>query len=201
MKIVAGTLITESLTARLLKQRKTLGPFADPNEMRLHVAGLPGIPAADWSDFGRGGTAVRRMMLAAAFTAIDHGGDLPPELGVIGWNGDGCTAENLRFWRDYVGCGRESGRGGLFVATLPTIPFCEAAIAFGWKGPSAYLRTEQSTQTFFRLFSNRPKGKYLIGEMTRETVCTLLLDTALAGPEFPDHRSFAELFSHLEEPA
>ena len=201
MKILAGTVITESLTAKLLKQRKTLGPFADLNEMRLHVAGLPGAPAADWSDFGRGGGAVRRMMLAAALTVLDHGENLPPELGVIGWNGDGCTAENIRFWRDYVGCGRESGRGGLFVATLPTIPFCEAAIAFGWKGPSAYFRTENSTWAFFRLFSNRPKGKYLIGEMTRETVCTLLLDTDPAGPDLPDHKSLARLFSYLENPA
>ena len=199
MKILAGALITEDLTVRLLTRRETLGPAADLNGLRHLLTGLPWIPAGDWTDFGRGSQAVRQLMLAAALTAGDLGA--PPEktTGVIGWNGCGCTAENLRFWRDYVQNGRANGRGGLFVATLPTIPFCEAAIAFGWQGPSAYFRTENSTGALFRLLANRPEGKYLIGEITEMNVCCLLAETGPSSPELPDFASLEELFVHLEK--
>ena len=198
MKIPAGILIAENLTVSLLKRRGKLGPFEGLNRMRLGLAELPGMPEGDWTDFGRGSQAVRRMMLSGALTSWDYGRSLPPDTGVIGWNGCGCTSENLRFWQDYVQSGRQNGRGGLFVATLPTIPFCEAAIAFGWKGPSAYCRTEQSTNALFRLVSRRPAGMYLIGEITEKTVCTLLLEADRSLPDLPDFDSLAPLFSFLE---
>ena len=198
MKILAGTLITEALAVKLLRRRETLGPFAGLNEMRVALTNLSGMPEGDWTDFGRGSNAVRRLMLSGALAAWDYGAELPPDTGVIGWNGCGCTAENLRFWHDYVQNGRENGRGGLFVATLPTIPFCEAAIAFGWKGPSAYFRTEESTLALFRLIAGRPAGKYVIGEITEKTACALLFETDETIPEFPDFKSFEQLFPFLE---
>lgn len=199
MKILAGTLITQNLTAHLLNRRKTLGPFADLNELRHFLMEQPWIPAGDWTDFGRGSTAVRQLMLAAALTAGDFGAPLAAETGVIGWNGCGCTAENLRFWQDYVRNGRGNGRGGLFVATLPTIPFCEAAIAFGWQGASAYFRTENSTIALFRLLEQRPAGKYLVGEIMPGTVCALLTETGPVSDPAPDFATLEQLFIHLEE--
>ena len=199
MKILAGALITENLTAHLLNRRETLGPAADLNGLRHLLADLPWIPAGDWTDFGRGSRAVRQLMLAAALAAGDFGTPPEKETGIIGWNGCGCTAENLRFWRDYVQNGRVNGRGSLFVATLPTIPFCEAAIAFGWQGPSAYFRTENSTDALFRLLANRPEGKYLIGEIAEKSVCCLLAETGPASPALPDLTTLEELFVCLEK--
>lgn len=198
MKILSGALITET-GAKLLNRGDMPGPFADLNELRHRLTGLPWIPPCDWTDFGRGSVAVRQLMLAAALAAGDLGASLPKETGVIGWNGAGCTSENLRFWQDYVRNGRMNGRGGLFVATLPTIPFCEAAIAFGWQGPSAYFRTEPSTAALFRLLAHRPAGKYLIGEITPESVCALVTEADPPLPELPDFASLKELFRHLEK--
>lgn len=199
MKILAGTMMTSLLEVRLLKRREHLGAFADLSELRRRAAELPYVPHIDWSDFGRGSNAVRCLMLAAALTAGDSGAPLPENTGIIGWNGSGCTAENQRFWQDYIQNGRENGRGGLFVATLPTIPFCEAAIALGCRGPSAYLRTDNSTVSLFRLLTSRPKGIYLAGEITGEnTVCMLLTESDGILPDLPDFPDLAGLFLHLE---
>ena len=198
MKILAGTLIDGTLTAHLLRRRETLGPFSDPNELRHHLAELPFIPAGDWSDFGRGSHAVRYLMLGAVLTAGDSGEPLPEDTAVFGWNGDGCTAENLHFWQDYVRNGRVNGRGSLFVATLPTIPYCEAAITLGCRGGTAYFQTERSTAALLRLLSGRPAGRCLIGEVTENSVCMFLLETGGAMPELPEAESLKQLFFLLK---
>ena len=199
MKILAGTWIDEQRNVHLLKRRETLGPFADLNELRHHLTELPFIPPGDWTDFGRGSQPVRFLMLGAMLAAGDSGERLPGSTGILGWNGEGCTAENLHFWQDYVLNGRETGRGGLFVATLPTIPFCEAAITLGCRGPSAYFRTEKSTRTLFQLLAGKTEGKYLIGEIRNNSVCVFLLKTDSILPEMPDFPALEKLFSYLEK--
>ena len=200
MKIKAGALITETMEVRLLN-RGPLGRFDDPDQLRHALTNLVPFPTADWTDFGRGSPPVRFLMLAAVLTAGDYGAPLPESTGVFGWNGAGCTAENLRFWQDYVQHGRENGRGGLFVATLPTIPFGEAAIALGLRGPNAYFRTEKSTHELRKLISLRPAGLYLVGEVTENSVCMFLLEISglpeekSAEPDFP---TLDRLFVHLE---
>ena len=200
MKIKAGAMITETMEVRLLN-RGPLGRFDDPDRLRRTLTELAPFPRADWADFGRGSPPVRFLMLAAVLTAGDCGAPLPESTGVFGWNGSGCTAENLRFWQDYVQHGRENGRGGLFVATLPTIPFGEAAIALGLRGPNAYFRTERSTHVLEKLISLRPAGLYLVGEVTANTVCMVLTETSgrseddTSRPDFPTLES---LFVHLE---
>ena len=200
MKIEAGVRITETMEVRLLN-RGPLGQFDDPDQLRHALAGLAPFPNADWTDFGRGSPPVRLLMLAAVLTAGDYGAPLPGSTGVFGWNGSGCTAENLRFWQDYVRHGRVNGRGGLFVATLPTIPFGEAAIALGLRGPNAYFRTERSTHALGKLLSLRPAGLYLVGEVTENSVCMFLLETSGLpedGPAGPDFPTLDRLFVHLE---
>ncbi len=198
MKILSGTWINEQLKVQLLKRGEQFGPFADLNELRHHLTGLSFIPSGDWADFGRGSQAVRRLMIGAVLTAGDFGETLPRENGILGWNGDGCTVENRDFWQDYVLNGREAGRGGLFVATLPTIPFCEAAIILGCHGPAAYFRTENSTRMLFRVLAGRPEGKYLIGEIREKSVCMFLMEVDSMLPDLPDFPSLEELFVHLE---
>ena len=198
MNTICGTLITSNLTVRLLRRRESFGPFPDLKALRDHLERLDFVPDGDLSDFGRGGVAVRRIVLAALLTAGDFGGTLPEDTGVIGWNGDGCTAENLRFWRDYTDSSRESGRGGLFVATLPTIPFCEAAITLGCHGASSYLRTRPSTAKLFEAVSALSAGTYLLGELSAGSVCMLLVDTRESTAALPELPTLKELFEHLE---
>ena len=198
MKIVGGTLLTEDLTFRTLVRKAAFGAFADLNAARHELLRTPGMPQGDLGDFGRGGVTVRRAMLTALATAWDAGGALPEGTGVLGWNGSGCTAENLAYWRDYVGCGRSAGRGGLFVATLPTIPYCEAAIALRCRGGVAYVRTGDDTSHLWRVLDCAAPGAYLCGEIARDTVCMLLAETGEADEIPPAAATLAELFTSLE---
>ena len=197
MKIAGGALLTKDLAFRTLEKRARFGAFPDLNTARKELVRLPGMPSCDLGDFGRGGVTVRRAMLTALLAAWDAGG-LSDNTGVLGWNGDGCTAENLAYWRDYVGNGRTAGRGGLFVATLPTIPYCEAAIALGCRGGVAYLRTPPCTAELRSTLAAAPPGAYLCGEITRDAVCILLADNRAAGAELPGVPTLAELFGTLE---
>lgn len=201
MKITAGTYIGPENSARLLNRKYHTPTFKNLNELRLHMQSLDFIPEGDLDDFGRGSIAVRYSLLAAMFTAGDYGKTLPENTGISGWNGRGCTAENLRYWQDFTANGHESGRGGLFVATLPSIPYCEAAIALNCHGPASYLQTERSTQALFRLLKARPAGLYLIGEIEEQSACMLLADTTLPDETLPDFTTLEELFSHLEKQA
>ena len=197
MKILGGTLIDAANTARLLRRRETFGPCRDLRELRDRVAGLPFVPDGDLADFGRGSRAARLLMLAALLTAGDSGGPLPENTAVFGWNGGGCSAENLRFWEDYTANGRESGRGGLFVATLPTIPFCEAAIALGCRGPAAYFRTRPATDELFALIASYPPGDCLAGECGADGVCMFRLRSDGDASGMPSRPTLRELFDEL----
>ena len=193
MKIVAGAWITGERRVFLLKRGTEAGPFADLNDLRGHLNEWPGMPRGDLTDFGRGCAAARAAMLAAILTAFDHGAPLPDDACILGWNGSGCAEDNRRFWADYTGNGRESGRGSLFVATLPTTPFCEAAIALGCRGAVAYCRTAPDTTQLPELLA--PDRMTLAGEVRGDSACMLLLTPETA--EYPRFSTLAELFLSL----
>ena len=197
MKILGGTIIDAANTARLLRRRETIGPCRDLRELRDRIAGLPFVPPGDLADFGRSGPAARMLMLAALLTVGDSGEVLPETAGIFGWNGRGCTAENLRFWQDYTANGRESGRGGLFVATLPTIPFCEAAIALGCRGPALYFRTREDTAELFSLIAGYPPGDCLAGECGDRTVCMFRLRNDGNAADMPSRAALCDIFGEL----
>ena len=199
MKITGAALMTEKHHFRTLRRKGRFGPFADLNTGRRELSALSGMPDCDFGDFGRGGMTVRKMTLTALLAAWDSGYPQFEDAGVLGWNGCGCTAENLNYWRDYVSNGREAGRGGLFVATLPTIPCCEAAIALQCRGPAAYFRTRPSFAALEEILATFPPGRFFCSEITAETVCVLLADTGAQGCPLPAADTLAELFDRLEE--
>lgn len=199
MKIVAGAWINAALGAETLVRKLRLPEAASERELRDEILALSDCPRADLGDFGRGAPPVRRMMLAALLCAWDFGGKLPGDTGVVGWNGSGCAAEDLRFWRDYTDAGKTAGRGGLFVPTLPTIPGGEAAIALGCHGPSFYLRTAASTAELGSLLAGYPEGLYLAGELFADSACALLIGNRGEAPGFPDCATLAELFRTAAE--
>lgn len=197
MKITGAALMTAENSFRTLWKKGDFGPFADLNAARRELTALPGAPPCDLGDFGRGGKTVRRMTLTALLAGWDSGGTHFEDAGCVGWNGCGCTAENLNYWQDYVTNGREAGRGGLFVATLPTIPCCEAAIALRCGGASVYFRTRPSLAALEELLAALPPGRYFCSEVASETVCVVFADTRL--PErLSETGTLAALFTRLE---
>ena len=198
MKIAGAALMTVENSFRTLRRKGGFGPFPDLNTARHELTALPGAPACDLGDFGRGGMTVRRMTLTALLAGWDSGEASFEDAGVLGWNGCGCTAENLRYWQDYVTNGREAGRGGLFVATLPTIPCCEAAIALRCGGPAAYFRTRPALAAWEELLASFPPGRYFCCEAASATVCILLADTRQPGKLLPEAGTLADLFARLE---
>jgi len=199
MKITGAASMSAEHLFRTLRRRGNFGPFADLAAGRRELTALPGMPVCDFGDFGRGGMTVRKMILTILLAAWDSGETHFQDAGVLGWNGSGCTAENLNYWRDYVSNGREAGRGGLFVATLPTIPCCEAAIALQCRGPAAYFRTRPSFDALEEILATFPPGRFFCSEITAETVCVVLADTRLEGCARPEADTLAALFDRLEE--
>ena len=61
MKITGAALMTAENSFRTLCRKGVFGPFADLNTARHELTALPGAPACDLGDFGRGGMTVRRI--------------------------------------------------------------------------------------------------------------------------------------------
>lgn len=203
MNITAGALIhTEAdgtISATLLNRKEVWNGIANLNALRLALMELPFIPKGDMDDFGRGSIAVRYAMLAALLTAGDSPVGIPDDTGVIGWNGRGCTKENLRYWQDYIDNEKIAGRGGLFVATLPTIPYCEAAITLNCHGASGYFHTDADTAKLFELIANRDGDHFLAGEITEDSACMLLVTKDGKYDDLPSLPTLETLFQHLKK--
>ena len=192
MKCISGALLREN-DAKLWSGKRSWNNFASLNELRLQLWDEPGINQLDWEDFGRGAMPVKQIMLGAALTALDA-----PEIdwsncSCIGWNGDGCTRENARYFADYLASGRSGGRGSLFVSTLPSIPVCEAAILLGCHGGGAYFATGASTGELAGLLPLHGERYILTGEITAHWCAVLLWDAGIAG-EIPEAADLYELF-------
>jgi hypothetical protein len=180
MNILAASLIDNRNNAVLLNRNWQSGAFDSINDLRLALADIDFVPKGDLDDFGRGTQAVRRSQLCALLAA----GDLAPlslpveKTAVIGWNGDGCLAENHRYWSDYTANNRQGGRGGLFVATLPTIPVGEAAITLGYQGFSVYLKTNPSTKELLKILSLRDEKFIMVIENTSQWAVAMIFENS-----------------------
>ena len=130
--------------------------------------------ALDLSDFRRASPQVRGAMLAAAELATE---DLS-RWAVLGWNGECSVRENVAYWRDYTGAGRQLARAALFVPTLPSIPACEAAIAVGAHGEVCYYRTAADTAALAELVEDAfavadPPDGVLAIESSADAACAV----------------------------
>lgn len=95
-----------------------------------------------FKNLGRLNNASRLTCLAVGLALRDAGLSYPPpdsvEIGIAGADTHGCLDADMDYFRDYIEGGRKLGRGNLFIYTLPTSTFAEAAIHFGLKGPLLY---------------------------------------------------------------
>lgn len=118
------------------------GSFHDLSDLRDELVAR-GILAVPMRRFAKLDDACRMACLLAALALHDagiaYGDDGTRDVAVLGTNERGCLATNRAFFTDYVGHERRSGRGSLFVYTLPSIPASEVSMHFKLVGPTAWL--------------------------------------------------------------
>lgn len=193
MKIVSSVHLTENRVC-FGSSRADITGFSNLNELRCLLLEMPWSVTGDLDDFGRGSSAVRFAQLGVLLLAGDYGSAVPDDCAIFGWNGRGCLAENIRYFDDFVSNGKVSGRGNLFVATLPTIPCCEAAITLGIHGHAAYFHTDPSTEKLFRLISCGNHRFSIAVEINQSDATLLLLENTPDDTVYPDCNSLKELF-------
>lgn len=117
--------------------------YENLQELKQILQESPEYQPADLDDFRRAADTVRMAQLGVMLAVADYGDAnwSGESTALIGWNGSGCRANNVKYWKDYITHGRDTGRASLFVPTLPSIPVCEAAITMKITGPVLYLGT------------------------------------------------------------
>jgi len=107
-----------------------------------------GIFSCPFKNFGRLDEVSKLVCYAVALALKDAGesyaGDLKKDMGLVGTNADGPLQSDIDYFRDYIESGRKLSRGNLFLYTLPSSPFGEAAIHFGLQGPVFYMSSGQA---------------------------------------------------------
>jgi 3-oxoacyl-[acyl-carrier-protein] synthase II len=79
------------------------------------------------------------VALALKDAGIRYSRNRKQDIGIIGTNASGSLQSDIRYFMDYLECGRKLSRGNLFIYTLPSSPLGEAAIHFGLQGPLLYV--------------------------------------------------------------
>ena len=161
----------------------------------LDHAGLAGL----WNDprvfarpvksYGRFDLPSRLVCVAAAMALQDAcvpaGDGAKRDVAVLGANTDGCLDSDRAYFQDYASCGRTLARGNLFLYTLPSSPFAEAAIHFGLEGPLLYLgcadrRMARLIETAAGLLARGETGAALLVENTQDRAVALVLGRGTA---------------------
>lgn len=118
------------------------GVFESLSELRDELHGC-GVLPAPLRRFAKLDDACRMACLVAALTLHDADiactGDGTHDVAVLGTNERGCLETNRAFFADYVSHERRSGRGSLFVYTLPSIPASEVSMHFKLVGAAVWL--------------------------------------------------------------
>lgn len=120
-----------------------------PAELLKELKAVEGVPDTDCSNFRRGSVKVKEHLIAATALLYDARISGNDKSSVLCCSRCGSHQQNLDYFQDYVDFGRVSGRGHLFVATIPTTPMCEAAISIGAHGPAYYLDTADDFDMFY----------------------------------------------------
>ncbi len=87
------------------------------------------------------------VSLALQDAGIEYSPLRKQDIGIVGTNAEGSLQSDKEYFRDYLEGGRTLSRGNLFIYTLPSSPFGEAAIHFGLLGPVVYAASESNALT------------------------------------------------------
>lgn len=152
----------------------------DYHDLLKKFQALDGIPCANYADYRRGGEKVRQAILGSIAALYDAGAAPSDSIPILGCGCEGSFAENLLYFDDYTGHGRDGGRGQLFVGTLPTTPLCEAAIALNMHGPAFYIdpgnNREQLRQEIGLCFADPAVSGLLLLEFTGKRLRAFYLE-------------------------
>lgn len=145
---IAGAVLLEG--NQLISRKRGLSLEAEtPAALLEKLKSVPGMPATDCANFRRGSSKVKAHLLAATALLYDSRSTLNSKSAVLCCSRCGSHQQNLDYFQDYLDFGRTTGRGHLFVGTIPTTPMCEAAIAVGAHGPAYYMDVLDNWELFY----------------------------------------------------
>lgn len=156
-------------------RQDTYTEYADRESFRKlgKTDGLFNYPV---KNFGRFETITQRVCYAVALAlrdaGIEYAEGVKQDIGLLGTSPDGCVESNINYFKDYVEGGRSLSRANLFIYTLPTSPFAEAAVHFGLLGPLLYGSDFAALATMAQ------------GMVQRKEVSTMLLSVVDANAGF-----------------
>jgi len=92
------------------------------------------------------------------------------ETGIIGFGRYGSNVSDKDYYSDFLKFGEKTGRGHVFIYTLPTSPLAESSIYFRLMGPLYYLSKEsnmlhQSLESAVRLIMSGEADNMLVGSV------------------------------------
>ncbi len=96
--------------------------------------------------------------------------DLKEETGIIGFGRQGSNVSDKDYYNDFLKFGEKTGRGHIFIYTLPTSSLAESSIYFKLMGPLYYLSKEsnmfhESLASALRLIRNGEADNMLLGSV------------------------------------
>ena len=151
IKILGISWITENKFGTVHKE--LIGSYENSRDLYGQLKET-GIVRRSMKNFGKLDQVSKNTCLAISLALFDMGISSTEEkmrnVGILSTNEKGCLDSNIKYFKDYVDCGRRLSRGNLFIYTLPSSPIADAAIAFGCQGPVAYFSFEkdQTNQIF-----------------------------------------------------
>lgn len=183
---IAGAACLNGMTAKTFRRKMTC-TAESWREFRAAASALPGFPStASFENFRRGDEKTKAYLLCGALAYLDADRLPTARTAILDFGREGCHEQNLRYYRDYVQFGRNLGQGHLFVATLPSTPLSEAAIALHLHGPARYVdslgRWEALREAVDMHFSIDGLDAVLVFHYGRKRVLSLL---ALPGTSAP----------------
>ncbi len=163
--------------------RKNITEYSDRKKMHSTLRDAS-ILLEPIKNFGRFDKVSRNTCFAISLALFDAGVDYSKgtmqDLGILSTDEEGCLQSNIKYFKDYVECGRKLSRGSLFVYTLPSTPIAEAAINFGCQGPVLYLTFEEDQisqvleQGRIMIESKEAKSLLIVNASEEEAICFLL---------------------------
>ena len=187
--------------------------FKSPEESResLYMPERDSILINKVPNWGRFDDNTRKACLGAGLALKDLGlaqDSQKHKIGLIAFGEKGSNNTDRDYFLDFLDHGESTGRSHLFIYTLPTSPFAEAAIYFGLMGPIYYLSgrdsiLQESLQSAARMILSANADQMIVGTVEKDSLFMVLgprtQNSLCALKDLPNSSSSSEMIRELQK--